>query len=457
MIELRPPVSAGDEVELEIESYANEGEGVGRPNGFAVFVPGAIIGEKVTAVIDTVKRSYARGHIAAIQRPSPERVDPVCRLYRDCGGCQLLHLSYQGQLEMKRKRVIDTLTHIGGLTDVVVHPVMGMADPWHYRNKVQYPFGVADGEIIAGCYAKRTHRVVPTDDCAIQHPANSQVILGVRRLASKFGLSVYDEISRKGLLRYVLVKHAHGTDEMMVVLVTNSPHFPRGREFAARLAAEFPEVKSVVQNVNTAPGNRVLGERSVVLWGNDGIMERLDGLEIRVSATAFYQVNPLQTMALYGKAIEYAGLTGSERVLDAYCGVGALTLLLAWRAIEAYGVEVVEPAVRDARNNAVRNGIDNVRFIAGRVERVLPELSSAGVNFDVAVVDPPRAGCEPEALHALAGLSVQRLVYVSCNPSTLSRDLRILSELGYAAVEVQPVDMFPHTSHIEAVALAVRR
>jgi 23S rRNA (uracil1939-C5)-methyltransferase len=449
----KPPVKAGDEVLLEIQNYASEGEGVARINGFTVFVPGALVGEKVVASIDVVKKTYARAHLLdeGVRLASPERIEPPCPLYLDCGGCQLLHQSYEGQLAMKQRRVIDALSRIGGVTGITVHPVIGMANPWHYRNKAQYPFGMRNGRIIAGCYEMGTHRVVETPDCRIQHPMNNRVVEGVRRLAEEFRLSVYDEETHKELLRHVLARRAFGTGEISVALITNDSHFPRGKEFAKRLVDRFPDIKSIVQNINPTHGNKVLGDENIVLWGEDGITDVLGGLEFKISATAFYQVNPVQTLILYKKAVGYAGLSGKEKALDVYCGVGTLTLFLARRALEAYGIEANKNAIEDATANAKLNKIANVRFIAGRAEKALPDLAEAGITFDVAVVDPPRAGCQPEVLEALANTGAKRIVYVSCNPSTLARDLKDLANLGYKAEEAQPVDMFPHTYHVETV------
>jgi 23S rRNA (uracil1939-C5)-methyltransferase len=458
MTKRKPPVKTGDEVILEIENYASEGEGVARINGFTVFVPGALAGEIVTAYIDVVKKTYARAHLLdeGTHLASPERVEPPCPLYLDCGGCQLLHQSYQGQLAMKQQRIIDALSRIGGITGITVHPIIGMANPWHYRNKAQYPFGKSNSRIIAGCYKKGTHRVIETPDCRIQHPMNSKVVEGVRKLAEEFGLSVYNEETRKGFLRHVLVRRAFGTGEISVALVTAGSHFPRNEAFTKRLTDEFPGIKSIVQNINATPGNRVVGDKDIILWGKDGITDILGGLEFKISSTAFYQVNHIQTLVLYEKAVEYAGLSGIERVLDVYCGVGTLTLFLARQALEVYGIETNKNAIEDAAANAQLNGIANVHFIAGRAEKILPDLAGAGITFDVATVDPPRAGCQPEVLQALAYAGTRRIVYVSCNPSTLARDLKALMQLGYKAEEAQPVDMFPHTYHVESVVLITK-
>ena len=486
---LNPPMQTGDSLDLVIDGYSNEGDGVGHVDRFAVFVPGALTGEEVAVCVEQVKGSYARARLERVLRTSPDRVDPACSLYGECGGCQLLHMSYSAQLEMKRRRVVDALERIGKLDDVTVHPVIGMDEPWRYRNKAQYAVGIRDGEVVAGYLAHGTHRIVPADDCAIQSGLSCRVASSVRRLAAAFGLSIYDERSMAGFLKNIIVKNAFGTGQVMVVLTTTGARFPggraRSREFGERIADQFPEVKSVVQVVMDAAGDmhhvaRAAGRRgrtpmgsdrfegnTITLWGEPAIVDVLDGLKFRISAISFYQVNPSQAVTLYRKAVEYAGLTGRERVLDAYSGVGTVSLFMARAAREVYGIESVRSAVHDARANAELNAITNARFIEGRVERVLPALLHDGITFDVAVMDPPRAGCDREALLALAGEvtesdgtralgGVPRIVYISCNPSTLARDLAILSGLGYRTVEVQPVDMFPHTHHVETVVLMSR-
>jgi len=451
-----PPVEVGQEVTVEIKGYANQGEGVGKYNGFTVFVPGALDGETVLARITLVKKNYARGEIVLVFKESPHRTEPVCQIYGKCGGCQLLHLDYQGQLEFKHQRIHDVFERLGGLTNITVHPVIGMPKPWEYRNKVQYPFAKEDGKVIVGCYQQGTHQVVDTRDCKIQHTLNSKIMNTVRELVDGMGITIYDEQTGQGLLRHVLVKNAFESKEAMVVLVTNGSDFPEGEELARLIAQKFPEIKSVVQNINTTKGNVVLGERNKVLYGEDGIIDRLGDLEFKISANSFYQVNPAQTETLYNIAVEYADLQGDERVVDAYCGVGSLTLFLAKKAREVYGVEVVPAAIEDAEENAKRNKIDNVKFLVGEVEQVLPKLIRIGVRFDVAVLDPPRSGCDKKVLETLADINLKRIVYVSCNPSTLARDLRILVDRGYKVEQVQPIDMFPHTFHVECVTLMSR-
>jgi 23S rRNA (uracil1939-C5)-methyltransferase len=451
------PVKVGDEITVEINGYATQGEGVGRFQGFTVFVPNCLDGETVRTRIELVKKNYARGELIEVLRASPHRVAPGCSLYAQCGGCQLLHLDYPGQLEFKRRRVIEVMERLGGLKEITVHPVIGMPEPWRYRNKVQYPFALDEqGKVVIGCYQQGTHNVVDTRECLIQHDLNSRIMNRIRELVQGMGISIYDERTGQGLLRYVLVKNGFESGEAMVVLVTNGPDFPEGKELGRLLASDFPALKSVVQNINTSTGNVVLGEKNKVLYGEEGIIDRLGELEFKISANSFFQVNPAQTEILYAKALEYAQLTGEERVLDAYCGVGTLTLFMASKAKEVYGIEVIPEAIEDAKENAIRNNADNVVFVMGATEEVLPKLVRIGIDFDVAVVDPPRSGCEERVLQTFAKLKVPRIVYVSCNPSTLARDLKFLVNRGYEVKEIQPVDMFPHTYHVETVALMSR-
>lgn len=450
------PVQVGQTVAITIDNYGHEGEGVGRVDGFAVFIPGALKGEHVRIKITEVRKNFARGEMVELLKPVVERIKPPCPVYHQCGGCQLQHMNYQAQLALKRQQVVDAVERIGGLSGVTVRPVLGMKDPWYYRNKVQYPFGMDGDRIVMGFYKKGTHQIVDLDSCQLQPMVTNWVAAKVRELAAKYQVPIYDEQTGTGLLRHLLIKKGFKTGEMMVVLVTNGPDFPDGPKIAAELMSAFPNVKSVVQNINTNRGNVILGRETRVIAGEPTINDILDGLKFKISARSFFQVNPEQAEVLYHKAVEYAGLTGTETVLDAYCGVGSLTLFLARQAKEVYGIEVVPEAIRDAEANAALNQIQNARFLVGETEKVLPELVKQGIHFDVGVVDPPRSGCERSVLESFAANGVGRIVYVSCNPSTLARDLKILTELGYAVREIQPVDMFPQTYHVECVVLMSR-
>jgi 23S rRNA (uracil1939-C5)-methyltransferase len=449
---LEVPVKHRQQIKVKITGYGHEGEGVGRFQDFTVFIAGALQGESIWAEITEVRKNFARADIVDILEKSPERAEPRCPIYSECGGCQLQHMSYTEQLAMKQQRVLDALEHIGGTTGVTIHPVLGMAEPWRYRNKAQFPYSVDGTQPIYGFYRRKTHQIVPVTDCLLQPEATNRIAVKIHELVRKFRVPVYDENFGAGLLRHLLIKRANRTGETMIVFITNGERFPEGVSVAYELTTEFPEITSVIQNVNTSRGNVILGEETRVLTGEETIQERLGSLRFDVSARSFFQVNPVQTEALFAKAVEFAGLTGGETVLDAYSGVGSLSLFLARRAARVIGIESIPEAVADAKANATLNRINNAEFRTGAVEKVLPDLTFERIHFDVAVVDPPRSGCDPAVLQSFAEHKIARIVYVSCDPGTLARDLKLLGELGYKTLEVQPVDMFPQTYHIECVA-----
>lgn len=468
-----PPLRSGQMLELQIDGMGHDGEGVGRAQGFTLFVPAAIPGDRVLAVVKQVKKNYGFAEVVKLINPSPDRVMPKCGVFDRCGGCALQHMDYQAQLRWKKQRVVDALQRIGGFSDPVVHETIGMAQPLRYRNKGQYPVALSGEQLVAGFFAKGSHNVVACQDCLIQHPLNNRIVKEASRLAKEFGLDAYNEQTGQGFLRHILIKTGFQSGEAFCVLVTNGRDFPEGdgsakapnldrkrrggAEFGRRLQQAVPELVGVVQNINTQKANVILGEESITLWGRDALIDELCGLQFKISARSFFQVNPLQTAVLYNKALEYAALNGTETVLDLYCGIGTISLLLAGRSRRVIGVEYVEDAVVDARNNAEMNGIRNVDFYAGDAGTVLENLAGEGINFDVAVLDPPRAGCDAKVLRILANLKVPRIVYVSCNPASLARDLKLLAERGYQLKEAQPVDMFPQTSHVEAIILLQRQ
>ncbi len=478
----RAPLRSGQMLELQIDGMGHDGEGVGRVQGFTLFIPGAIPGDQVLAVVKKVKKNYGFAEVAKIVSPSPDRIMPECSVFSSCGGCALQHMDYEAQLRWKKQRVIDTLQRIGGFSDPLVHETIGMAQPFRYRNKGQYPVALSGEQLVAGFFAKGSHDVVACQDCLIQHPLNNRIVTEASRLAMEFGLDAYNEHAGQGFLRHILIKTGFQSGEALCVLVTNGRDFPEGdgggygggdggakiannnrerrgcgAEFGRRLQQAVPELVGVVQNINTQKTNVILGRESITLWGRDTLIDELCGLQFKISARSFFQVNPLQTAVLYNKALEYAALSGTETVLDLYCGIGTISLLLAGRSRRVIGVEYVEEAVVDARSNAEMNGIRNVDFYAGDAGAVLDNLAGEGAKFDVAVLDPPRAGCDAKVLRILAGLKVRRIVYVSCNPASLARDLKLLAELGYRLEEAQPVDMFPQTSHVEAIILLQRQ
>ncbi|BFT69135.1 23S rRNA (uracil(1939)-C(5))-methyltransferase RlmD [Paenibacillus sp. P36] len=457
------PVQIGQEYEAEIIGISHDGEGVGRVNGFTLFVAGALPGERALVRVEHVKKQYGYARLLQLVEESAERVMPVCSIYEECGGCQLQHLSYEAQLRVKRQQVVDNLQRIGKLDvrsetsdGIVVHPTLGMSEPWRYRNKAQVPFGEERGGLIGGFYAQGSHRIIDMEECLIQHEANDEVVARVKEIGARLGITAYREETNAGLLRHVVVKVGFRTGEIMVVLVTNGSTIPRVDEWIDGIRAALPSVKSICHNINVKQTNVIFGDETRVLWGSEVIYDYIGDVKFAISARSFFQVNPVQTEVLYGKALDYAGLTGDEVVVDAYCGIGTISLFLAQRAGQVYGVEIVEEAIADARKNAELNGMTNVHFEAGPAELVLPEWTRQGIRPDVIVVDPPRKGCDAALLATILELQPHRVVYVSCSASTLARDLRVLVDGGYGVAEVTPVDMFPHTVHVESVALLVR-
>ncbi|MBO8171733.1 MAG: 23S rRNA (uracil(1939)-C(5))-methyltransferase RlmD [Bacillaceae bacterium] len=461
------PVEKNQYIELEITGLNHEGNGVGRYEGFTIFVPRVLPGEVVDVKVIKVLKNYGVGRLVDIKEESPHRVEPECPIFKRCGGCSLQHLAYEEQLRQKRQLVIDNLERIGGLVvrdsaeddrdGVVVHPTIGMADPRGYRNKAQVPVGEEEGGLVTGFYAPRSHELVPMESCAIQHDRNNQVVQVVREAADRLGIPAYDEEKHRGVLRHIVAKTGFATGEVMVVLVTNGDVLPHADELVDAIRKQVDSVKSIVQNINAKRTNVIFGERSKVLWGEKYIYDRIGDIQFAISARSFYQVNPVQTEKLYNKALAYADLSGTETVIDAYCGIGTISLFMARKAKQVYGVEVVPEAISDAKRNARLNGIENVKFAVGEAEKVIPWWYAQGVRADVVVVDPPRKGCDRSLLDTIVEMKPERMVYVSCNPATLARDLRVLEDGGFRTVEVQPVDMFPHTGHVECCVLLVRK
>ncbi|HWR06120.1 23S rRNA (uracil(1939)-C(5))-methyltransferase RlmD [Sporomusa sp.] len=447
------PVARGQSYTIEITGLGHSGEGVGRYQDFTVFVPHALPGETVAAVITTVKKTYAVGRLVTVRTPSPHRITPECVVYNQCGGCQLQHVNYEEQLQSKRQQLVDAVTRIGKLPEVVVHPVLGADSPWYYRNKMQFPVGQKNGKLVLGCYAQGSHDIVDIDNCLIQHQANNDIAREVRSVISKLGIEPYDEHTGQGIIRHVLGRVGTATGEVMVVLVTATDRLPQHEELIERLKSSITGLVSIVQNVNSRRTNIIMGNKTVTLWGRDTITDKLGEFSFAISARSFFQVNTAQAEVLYQQAVRYAGLSGTETVIDAYCGTGTITLFLARQAAQVYGIEIVEPAIIDARKNAINNNVANVEFIVGDTIDIMPRLFKQGIRPDVIVVDPPRAGCEQQVLETFVRMEPKRIVYVSCNPASLARDLAILDGLGYVVQEIQPVDMFPMTFHVESVAM----
>lgn len=444
--------------ELEITGLTHRGQGVGRVGGQVVFVPFAVPGDRVQVRITERKKNYWVGEIRTLVKPSLSRLDPLCSVFRPCGGCTLQSLSYPAQLEWKTTQVREVLRRIGHLDCVKVHPTVPSPEPWGYRNKAGFPVGKEGGILVAGCYAAGTHRIVDTRECLIQHRLNNSILNRARDLIDQMGLTVYDERSGRGLVRHIMARVGTGTGEAMAILVTSIRRFPQGYEFGRRMLEGVPGLVSVVQNVNEERTNIVLGKENRLLAGKphiDDVMgdDEIGRLRFRVSPLSFYQVNTKQAVNLYRHVLRYAGLTGTETVVDLYTGVGTIALFLAKRAQAVIGVEEAITAVADARVNAYLNGVKNVEFVAGRAEKVLPGLTERGLRAQVVVLDPPRAGCDEEVLKACLRMQPSRMVYISCYPATLARDLAYLKGHQYRVEEVRPVDMFPMTTHVECVTL----
>ena len=434
-----------------IDGYSSEGLGIARVNGAVVFVPHAVRGEEIDLRITKVMKTSCAGEIVKIHNPSPERMEPECPYAGKCGGCAYRHLTYPEELWAKRQRVQDALTRIGGL-ELTVEEILGAKNPEHYRNKSQYPVG-ADGSI--GFFQARTHKVVPIRRCLIQTEAADRTAQAVGEWMRRYKISAYDETTGKGLVRHVCVR-VNRKGESLCCVVVNGNKVPREPELAAYVTAAVPHTAGVLLNSNTRRGNVVLGDKYRTLFGRNYLMDTLCGLEFKLSMPSFYQVNRDQAEVLYGKALEFAGLTGNETVLDLYCGIGTITLCLAKAAKRVIGAEIVPPAIRDAKENALRNHIENAEFFCGDAADIAAKLESDGLRPDVVTVDPPRKGLAPEVIASVAAMGPEKVVYVSCDPATLGRDVKIFREFGYEAKRAAAVDMFPGTAHVETVVLLSR-
>ncbi|HYK73524.1 MAG TPA: 23S rRNA (uracil(1939)-C(5))-methyltransferase RlmD [Pseudoneobacillus sp.] len=449
------PVQKNDYIDVVFEDLTHEGAGVAKVDGYPLFVPNGLPGEKAKIKVIKANKGYGFGKLIELYEESPDRVKAPCPIYKECGGCQLQHLSYEGQLKAKEKQVRDVLTRIGKLENVKVHPVLGMSEPWRYRNKAQVPVGEREGGLIAGFYQKRSHEIIDMQACLIQQEKNDEVVRVVKDICERHGIQAYHEEKHKGQLRHIMARHGLVTGEVMVVLVTRTADLPNKQEIINEIIEKIPGVKSIIQNINSKKTNVILGDETKVLWGEEVIYDFIGDIKFAISSRSFYQVNPEQTKVLYDKALEYADLSGEETVIDAYCGIGTISLFLAQKARKVYGVEIVPEAIDDANRNAQLNEITNVEFAVGEAEVVIPKWYEEGISADVLVVDPPRKGCDEALLQTIIAMKPKKVVYVSCNPGTLARDLRILEDGGYKTLEVQPVDMFPHTTHVECVTQLV--
>ena len=444
-------------VKLEITGYTAEGSGVGHSNGIAVFVPLAAAGDVLECKILKTAKTYAFGRIEKISVPSPDRIEQDCRPFRTCGGCVFRHIRYEAELKAKQQRVQDAMERIAGFRFAVLKPIVGAEHPDRYRNKALIPIGAGPGgEVALGFYASRTHRIVECGECLLQPEVFGKAAAAFREWQRTARESVYDESTGKGRLRHLFLRFAEATGETMVCLVVNGNGVHGEPELVKLLREKVPGLKGVVINSNQERTNVVLGKKNRTIWGQDFITDELCGLRFRISPSSFYQVNRSQAERLYAIAGEYAGLSGGETVLDLYCGTGTIGLSMAKRAGKIIGAEIVEQAVEDAKRNAEENGIKNAEFYCMDAAKAADMLKNRREKTDVVVLDPPRKGCAPELIETVALMAPPRVVYVSCDPATLARDLKLFSLKGYKTVEATPVDMFPRTAHVETVVLITR-
>ncbi|MGV8146924.1 MAG: 23S rRNA (uracil(1939)-C(5))-methyltransferase RlmD [Alkaliphilus sp.] len=442
--------------DIEINEIGNSGEGIGRIDGLTVFIEGGIPEDYLRIKIKAIKKKYAIGEIIEILTPSPHRVVPVCNIAHQCGGCQIMHMEYLEQLKQKRKKVKETLRRIGKI-DTVVHKTIGMENPYFYRNKAQFPLGTINGKAKIGFFEKGTHNIVDANYCHIQHETNEVIVKSVKEYIDLYNVSIYNEATREGALRHVITKIGFSTGDVMVVLVTKTAELPHKNELIEVLRKNIVGLKSVVHNVNNKVTNIVFGEKAQVIFGSEKIKEHIVDLKFNISAQSFFQVNTIQTEVLYDIVLDSANLKGHESVFDLYCGTGSISLFLARKAKQVYGIEIVEKAINDAKENAILNQITNAHFFAGDAAKTVEKLYKKGITANVVVVDPPRRGCDEKLLNTIIKMKPERIIYVSCNPATLARDLKHLCKRGYEVIEVQPVDLFPHTTHVETVSQMVKR
>ncbi|MFS0862576.1 23S rRNA (uracil(1939)-C(5))-methyltransferase RlmD [Fredinandcohnia sp. 179-A 10B2 NHS] len=446
-------LEVGQTFPLTIKRLGINGEGVGYFKRQVVFVPGALPGEEVVVEATKVQPKFSEGKIKKIRKPSEHRVKPPCPIYEQCGGCQLQHLDYRQQLKEKRDIVIQAFERYSKtpIEKLNIKDTIGMENPWSYRNKSQFQVGQEKQKVIAGLYGLNSHKLIDIADCMIQHPATSKVTQTVKTILQDFKISIYNERTRKGLVRTIVTRVGIQTGEVQLVLITAEKEIPRKQLLIEEITKRLPEVKSIIQNINGQKTSLIFGDETIRLHGNEVIQETLGDLSFELSARAFFQLNPEQTIKLYDEVKKAAALTGTEKIVDAYCGVGTIGLWLAKGAAEIRGIEVIPDAIEDARKNAKNHGFKNATYAVGKAEHLLPKWVKEGWRPDVIVVDPPRTGCDDKLLQTVLKVKPKKMVYVSCNPSTLAKDIEQLSKL-YRVEYVQPVDMFPHTAHVECVS-----
>ena len=446
---------------VTIEDIGMDGEGIGKIDGFTLFIKDAVLGDEVEAKIMKVKKSYAYAKLEKVLTPSSFRAEPTCQFHKQCGGCQIQTMEYTKQLEFKHNKVRSNLIRIGGLdagyVDSIMEEPVGMETPFYYRNKAQFPFGKnKEGKTITGFYAGRTHSIIENTDCALGVAENKVILEKILKYMEEESIAPYEEETHRGLLRHALIRKGFATGQLMVCLVINGKKLPAEDKLVQSLL-KVEGMTSISVSVNTEKTNVIMGKEIRLLYGKEQIEDEIDGITFKISPLSFYQVNPVQTERIYSQALKYADLNGNETVWDLYCGIGTISLFLARKAKHVYGVEIVPQATRDAKENAVRNGIENVSFYVGKAEEVLPEkYEKEGIFADVIVVDPPRKGCDEDCLKTMVQMQPERIVYVSCDSATLARDVKYLGEHGYRLMKVRIFDNFPQSVHVETVVLLTR-
>ncbi len=441
----------------EITDMGSEGEGICKINGFAVFVENAVTGDFAEVRIVKVKKNCAYAKLINIISASPIREEPICKSYYRCGGCNLQHISYKAGLEFKKNKVKSCLERIGGFKNIFVEPTIGLEEHFNYRNKAQMPVGEDNNGIKIGFYEKRSHNIIDCRQCCIQNKANEKIIEAVRKFIEEYNIKPYDEKTHTGIIRHIITRVGEKTGEILVSIVINSENLKHSDSLIKTLLYADKNIVGIVLNINKERTNVIMGDRIKVIWGKGYITDYIEGLKFEISSLSFYQVNPRQTEVLYKKVLEFAQLKGDETVIDAYCGIGTISLFLARKAKKVYAIEIIEQAIEDAKRNALINGIENTEFFVGKSEQVIKSLySEKGINADVIVVDPPRKGCDFRLLETISQMKPKKVVYVSCDPATLARDLKILCQNGFEIKKVQPVDMFCMSSHVECVVLMSR-
>lgn len=440
-------IKVNDKFEVKCIDLNHEGFGVAKVDGFSIFVEGLLIGEVANVKIIKKEKNFARAEIVDYIEKSKDRVEPICPAFKNCGGCDLMHLSYEKQLEFKKKMVYETIKRIGHV-DKEVKEIIGMEEPYYYRNKVQIPFSNFKEKTICGFFQKKTHYITKLDKCFIQPQETTDIANFIKELANNNGILGYNEKDKTGIIRHVLIRKTVN-DDYMVVIITKTKQIPNLYILISEILKKFPNVKSIIQNINTADSNVILGHKEIVLYGSKELVDEINNMKFRISSKTFFQTNHIQTEKLYNKAIEYADPKKDDIIVDAYCGVGTIGIIMANKVKKVYGIEVVEDSINDATENAKLNNIDNVEFILGKVEEKIIEIDS---KINTIVVDPPRKGCERTLLNTIIDKKINKIVYVSCDVATLARDIEILST-NYDLKEITAVDMFPHTSNVECVVL----